>query len=477
MIVVCLLLYLDFAGIKAQNSSQTIVRPTDSIPFFKKSGIALSEAIGLNLAVWATDRYILNSDFSHISRKTIHHNIQTGFVWDSDLFGTNFILHPYHGSLYFNAARSNGFNFYQSIPFSFIGSLTWEYLFENEPPSINDILSTTIGGTAIGEVTYRLSNKVFDNSASGAKRVFREIAGTIISPIGGLNRLISGRAWKRSNVSLRDQTPTDLNISAGIHFLKPRMISEHHLYTQIGLDLEYNPAMEEVEKPYDWFELNVRMNFNPNSLYINRIHLSGLLWNKTLRSNSKGQFDLGLYQHIDFLDSPLKEYQQTPYRIAQIAAVGLGLRYHSPLDKRFTIDGKAFLTGIGLGASLSDYYWVVDRDYSFGSGFSTKLNFSASDHTSGLRFKLNAENYQLFTWKGYERDRDLHNEELKMLDVQGDKGAANFSYIESQIGYQSRQSWNIYFVPAYIRRSTNYAYRPNVQYSTYEFCVKVGYKM
>lgn len=469
--------YLYSAGTKAQSISQPIDAHPDSIPFLKKSGIALSEIIGLNLSVWATDRYILKADFSYINKKTIQDNFKTGFVWDSDLFGTNFILHPYHGSLYFNAARANGFNFYQSIPFSFTGSLTWEYLFENEPPSINDLISTTFGGAAIGEVTHRLSNKVLDNSATGMNRIFREIAGTIISPINGLNRLISGKAWKHESVSQTDQTPIDLNITAGFHFLKPRMKSDHQLYTQIGLNLEYNPSLDKFEKPYDWFELNARLNFNTNSIYVNRIHLSGLLWNKTLKDYSKGSFNLGLYQQFDFIDSPLKEYQHTPYRIAQVAALGAGLRYHTPIEKRLSIDGRIFLNGVGLGASLSDYYWVVDRDYSFGSGFSTRFDLSVSDRISGLQFKLNAENYQLYTWKGYDPDRDLYQEDLKMLDTQGDKGATNFTYIESQLGYQSRQGWNIYFAPAYIRRSTNYAYHPPIRYSTYEFCIKVGYKM
>lgn len=68
-------------------------------------------------------------------------------------FNTNLFAHPYHGNLYFNAARTNGMNFWQSYPFALGGSLMWEFLGENTPPSINDLLATSIGGTAIGETT------------------------------------------------------------------------------------------------------------------------------------------------------------------------------------------------------------------------------------------------------------------------------------------------------------------------------------
>ena len=41
-------------------------------------------------------------------------NLQSGFNWDDDVFGVNQVAHPYHGSLYFNAARSSGYDFWGS---------------------------------------------------------------------------------------------------------------------------------------------------------------------------------------------------------------------------------------------------------------------------------------------------------------------------------------------------------------------------
>ena len=86
--------------------------------------------------VWAFDRYVMNEDFAKISIGSIRRNIKHGFVWDNDQFSTNLFAHPYHGNLYFNAARSNGLTFWESAPYAFAGSLMWEIAAEVEPPSM-----------------------------------------------------------------------------------------------------------------------------------------------------------------------------------------------------------------------------------------------------------------------------------------------------------------------------------------------------
>ena len=117
---------------------------------------------GINWGVWAFDRYALKADYAMISAKTIGKNFSKGFVWDNDKLETNMFMHPYHGSLYFNAARSNGFNFWQSSLFALGGSAMWEYVMESEYPSTNDIIATPIGGMALGEVFYRTSDLFID---------------------------------------------------------------------------------------------------------------------------------------------------------------------------------------------------------------------------------------------------------------------------------------------------------------------------
>ena len=116
----------------------------------KRPWLAALEVFGINAGVWAFDSYVMNEEFAKISIHTVKHNLETGFVWDNDQFSTNLFAHPYHGGLYFNAARSNGLTFWESAPFSFCGSLMWETICEIEPPAINYLMATTMGGICIG---------------------------------------------------------------------------------------------------------------------------------------------------------------------------------------------------------------------------------------------------------------------------------------------------------------------------------------
>src|SRR6266513_5579409 len=55
-----------------------------------------------NGLIWSYDRYIINASYAQISTETVKDNFKNGWAWDTDDFPTNFSLHPYTGSLYFN---------------------------------------------------------------------------------------------------------------------------------------------------------------------------------------------------------------------------------------------------------------------------------------------------------------------------------------------------------------------------------------
>ena len=94
-------------------------------------------------------------------------------MWDNDKFSTNLFAHPYHGNLYYNSARGNGLSFWQSAPYALGGSLMWEFMGEVEPPAINDILATTMGGICFGEISHRISHLLL-NDRSRVSAVFSE---------------------------------------------------------------------------------------------------------------------------------------------------------------------------------------------------------------------------------------------------------------------------------------------------------------
>lgn len=94
-----------------------------------------AETVGFNIGLWAFDRYVLKGHYAYISWNTIKENFRHGFEWDDDHLHTNMFDHPYNGSIFFNAGRSNGFNFWQSELFAIGGSAMWEMFMECEYPS------------------------------------------------------------------------------------------------------------------------------------------------------------------------------------------------------------------------------------------------------------------------------------------------------------------------------------------------------
>src|SRR5690349_19048077 len=71
---------------------------------------------------------VRDAEWAKISPASWATNIENPWQWDNNQFRNNQFSHPYHGSLYFNAARSNGYDFWRSAPWAFAGSLTWELL-------------------------------------------------------------------------------------------------------------------------------------------------------------------------------------------------------------------------------------------------------------------------------------------------------------------------------------------------------------
>lgn len=128
---------------------------------------AAGEVVGFNIGLWAFDRYVQHGDWAYINLNTIKENFKHGFIWDNDQLGTNTFLHPYNGSLYYAAGRSNGFNYWQSELFAIAGSAMWELFMECEYPSTNDVIATPIGGAVLGETLFRASDALLDDRTGG----------------------------------------------------------------------------------------------------------------------------------------------------------------------------------------------------------------------------------------------------------------------------------------------------------------------
>ena len=138
---------------------------TDTLAPKKYFSRAAGELVLAQAAPFLFDRYITRKAYARISFGSIGHNLQpSSWTWDDDGFQTNQIGHPFHGSLFFNAFRSNGYSFWQSVPAAFAGSYIWETFAENQAPSPNDFINTGFGGIVLGEMTHRMSARLVNNN-------------------------------------------------------------------------------------------------------------------------------------------------------------------------------------------------------------------------------------------------------------------------------------------------------------------------
>ncbi len=115
------------------------------------------------------------------------HHVSKGPAWDHDSPIFNFILHPYAGAVYFMSARSCGFNFWQSLLYSFIISdVGWEFGIEAtmERPSVQDLIITPVIGSLVGEGFFKLKHMIAANDyyLLGSK-VFGHIVAFLIDPV------------------------------------------------------------------------------------------------------------------------------------------------------------------------------------------------------------------------------------------------------------------------------------------------------
>lgn len=127
---------------------------------------------------------------------TIRTNLtDSKWVLDNDQFSVNQFLHPYGGTVYYGVARSARLNFWESFVYTGAGSFIWEIVGEKTPPSINDQITTTFGGTFLGEPLFRMANLLLESDDKGKPGFWRELAAAVISPPTGFNRLAFGNRF------------------------------------------------------------------------------------------------------------------------------------------------------------------------------------------------------------------------------------------------------------------------------------------
>ena len=325
----------------------------------------MGAAAGLFLAEatpWVVDRYIRNVGYVQISAQTVSHNLNPGnWTWDGDGFTTNQFGHPYHGSFFFSAFRVNGYSFWQAAPAAFAGSYIWETLAENQAPAPNDLINTGFGGVVLGEMTYRLANRIISNHSRGAGRQASEVLALLINPTNGLNRLLSGKWGKPpSGPAQRDSSPLSAEFDLGARKFKANSEKGGYaLYAHVRL--LYGSPFENYAIPFTHIAINAEFGKDDSSK-INIISVYGSLAGWRVPSGPSSRHVVVLSANYDYINNEAFFYS------AQSIKANLISEFR--LTQRLRLN-----TSIGAGpvilSAVPDAYVYKERyyDYCTGAGF------------------------------------------------------------------------------------------------------------
>lgn len=332
-------------------------------------GKALANLAFQNWLIWQAN-WFRRVDWVPVTRSIFADNLQSGFTFDQDELQTNFFGHPYHGGLMFNSSRAVGLGFWESIPYTFVGSLTWELFGEKEPPSTNDLLVTTLAGIILGEITHRLSSELLDDRTSGGLRLLRELAAAAVSPMRGLTRVYTHQAFAEGHGVPR-RHPVAAELQVGVERVRARRASAAQSYSPallLAMQIDYGEwgpgeggdAGDRLE-PFEFFYLYAALNLLQRELAGGQVHAAGLLYGWRLPlSRPAWQHVFGFNMTYEFQSSHLATY----------AGVGLG-----PTNYLQVKLGRGRFIRVGLGLDIVPILGVTHenarsttRSYDFGAG-------------------------------------------------------------------------------------------------------------
>lgn len=337
----------------------------DSLPQKQQRFGRAAFELGLGEVVpWLMDDYISRASWANISVKSMVHNLKpSSWAWDNDEFQTNQIGHPFHGSIFFNSFRSNGYDFWQSVPASFAGSYIWETLGETQAPSINDFINTGFGGVMLGEVSHRMANKLTLNHTHGFKRQAGEVLACLINPSNGLTRLLNGQWGKPpSNPAALDTTPLKGEFDLGIrkfNINNKNVFRDGHFGPYARLSFTYGSPEDGLKSPFSHISLLIEAGRDDTSK-LNMVSVYGSLAGWKIYAGDYTILTV-LSANYDYINNAAFYYSGEGLRCNWFAGF--------QLPAALRIDAAAG-AGIVVLAAIPDHYTWDSRNYDYGPGAS-----------------------------------------------------------------------------------------------------------
>lgn len=323
---------------------------------------AAGEVALLEVVPWYFNRHYADDSTAVVSVDSWTRNLEQGFEWDADDFRTNMFMHPFHGNAYFNAFRTNGYSFWESVAFPWIGSFFWEFFGENNPPSINDWVATSSGGVVMGEGLYRASRALLDNTATGSERTLRELGAFLLNPVGGVNRLVRGE-MTRVGPNPEGRLPSEFAVDSKLGF---RVVGEGDLEITDGranpfveFAVQYGDPYGPLEAPFEDFLLTVQVNDKDKEV-LGRLQIEGPLFRTALVRGENVRHYFGIGLHYDYINNETYELGGQ--------SLSAGLLSEFRLSRSLRVRSRIQLLGSLIAGVDSENAEVTGRSYNLGSG-------------------------------------------------------------------------------------------------------------
>jgi hypothetical protein len=302
------------------------------------------------------NRHFLDDKDYETDWDSIWKNLRTAPEFDKDPFSVNQLGHPYQGSVYYGLARSAGLSYWESLLYTVYGSFLWETAGETTRPSINDHISTGIGGSFVGEALFRMSSLMLEGGGE-TPGFWRELGAAIISPPTGLNRLLFGERFRRVFpshdpaifVRFRLGATLTTNIDTGGLVNNPkRQEGNAEFYMTYGLPGK--PGYQ-YKRPFDFFlfEFTAVPNASTAANAVENVTIRGLLVGDRYEWGEDYRGVWGLFGGYEYLSPQVFRLATTNFALGTVAQWWL--------TRTVALQGTA-LGGAGFGASGT----VGDRD-------------------------------------------------------------------------------------------------------------------
>ena len=302
------------------------------------------EIVGFDFLLNRFNYHYIDEEVYGTTWSTVRDNLTGTWVVDTDPFSTNQFLHPYQGSIYYGSARSAGLNFWESLGYAFVGSFLWEVAGETGPPSINDQITTPLGGSFLGEPLFRMASLLLEDGG-GKPGFWRELGAALISPPTGFNRLAFGDRFNAVYPSRYPAISTRFQLGASLTahssdqgFSSPADRDEATADFSMAYGLPGKPGYR-YERPFDYFSFQ----FTASTVNtFENIMSRGLLYGTKYAVGDDYRGIWGIYGSYDYIAPQI-------FRVSS-SAFSLGTTAQWWLSRTVALQGTA-LGGVGYGAA------------------------------------------------------------------------------------------------------------------------------